>query len=76
MDQLTLFGLLAVTAMLVYSMRWKNEALVHPGIRRGLRLASTTASCKAHGRLEWSGDRPGVAAYRWRIRTLPETGSR
>jgi hypothetical protein len=45
---LSLFGLFAVTAMLVGA-----QPLVHPGVRRVLRVGIGTDSCKVHGRSGW-----------------------
>jgi hypothetical protein len=77
MDQLTLFGLLAVTAMLIF------YAFEDRGPRFILAFAGACALASIYGFLQgawpfgvveaiWAA----VALYRWRIRTLPKTGPR
>ncbi len=75
MDQLTLFGLLAVTAMLVfYALEDRSPWFI-------LAFAGACVLASIYGFLQgawpfgvveaiWAG----VAVYRWRIRTLSKTG--
>ena len=77
MDQLTLFGLLAVTAMLIfYALEDRSPWFI-------LAFAGACALALIYGFLQgawpfgvveaiWAA----VAVYRWRIRMLPKTGSR
>jgi hypothetical protein len=77
MDQLTLFGLLAVTAMLIfYALEDRSPWFI-------LAFAGACALASIYGFLQgawpfgvveaiWAA----VAVYRWRIRMLPKTGSR
>jgi hypothetical protein len=77
MDPLTLFGLLAVTAMLVfYALEDRSPWFI-------LAFAGACALASIYGFLQgawpfgvveaiWAA----VAVYRWRIRMLPKTGSR
>ena len=77
MDQLTLFGLLSVTAMLIfYALEDRSPWFI-------LAFAGACALASIYGFLQgawpfgvveaiWAA----VAVYRWRIRMLPKTGSR
>ena len=77
MDQLTLFGLLAVTAMLIfYALEDRSPWFI-------LAFAGACALASIYGFLQgawpfgvveaiWAA----VAVYRWRIRMLPRAGSR
>ena len=77
MDQLTLFGLLAVTAMLIfYALEDRSPWFI-------LAFAGACALASIYGFLQgawpfgvveaiWAV----VAAYRWRIRMPPKTGAR
>jgi hypothetical protein len=77
MDQLTLFGLLAVTAMLIfYALEDRSPWFI-------LAFAGACVLASIYGFLQ--GARPfgvveaiwaAVAMYRWRIRMLPKTASR
>jgi presenilin-like A22 family membrane protease len=77
MDQLTLFGLLAVTAMLIfYALEDRSPWFI-------LAFAGACALASIYGFLQgawpfgvveaiWAA----VAVYRWRIRLAPKRGSR
>ena len=77
MDQLTLFGLLAVTAMLIfYALEDRSPWFI-------LAFAGACALASIYGFLQgawpfgvveaiWAA----VAVYRWRIRMVAKTGSR
>jgi hypothetical protein len=77
MDQLTLFGLTAVAAMLIfYALEDRSPWFI-------LAFAGACALASIYGFLQgawpfgvveaiWTA----VAVYRWRIRTLPKAGSR
>jgi hypothetical protein len=77
MDQLTLFGLLAVTAMLIfYALEDRSPWFI-------LAFAGACALASIYGFLQgawpfgvveaiWAA----VAVHRWRIRMRPKTGSR
>jgi hypothetical protein len=67
MDSLTLFGLLAVTAMLVFYALEDHSTWFVLAFAGACALASSTVSCKAHDRSAlWRPFWAVVAMRRWR----------